>query len=77
MNSLEFIKKSISDWPDAEFSSVTLIGSSGNYWASFSDLSIPPSRTDVKLKEQSSDDLIDDVYWVRSQFEACKAGDSK
>lgn len=77
MNSLEFIKKSISEWPNDEYSSVTLIDSSGNYWASFSDLSIPPSRTDVKLKKQSSDDLIDDVYWVSSQFEACKVGDSK
>jgi len=73
MNSLEFIKKNVKQWPSGKckFMTVTSAGRVVCGDEMFKDLDIS-----ISTKEWSSD-YYDRIIWTRAEFEAYKVGESK
>ncbi len=64
MNSLEFIKQHVTEWPSMEDSKL-----SGK--VCFANLMIPPPYYTVDLSEHFAPSYYDGKVWTREEFEAC------
>ena len=70
MNSLEFIKMHVDEWPvnsRAGFKLVTLLNDGVVYFG----FGLIPSHQTLDLSEHFAPDYYDGVMWTREQFEAC------
>ena len=68
MNSLEFIKQHVTEWPSDTIEQVMLC-TSGT--VVFADSKSPTPRRTVDLSEHFAPDYYDGKVWTREEFEAC------